>query len=149
MTYNFTLSPILDELILRGDDPSGHGYYGAKRGTRKHKGIDIIAKPGATLYAPIDGVVTKHGQVYATTITDKFKYIEITGPVYKSRILYCGPQIAIGMRIFRCDEVGVVQDVAGFWGGTMQNHAHLEIYKHGLITDPEPLLTDYEIFSYI
>ena len=149
MNYSFKLSPVLDELILRGDDPTGHGYYGAKRGKRKHKGVDILAQPGEVIYAPIDGEVTKHGQVYNSSITDKFKYIEITGPIYKTRILYCGPDIEVGMRVHRCQPIGIVQDIASFWGGNMKPHIHLEVYKHGLITDPEPLLTDYTIFSYI
>jgi hypothetical protein len=135
-------------MVLRGLDPTGHGYYGAKRGKRKHKGLDLLADPGVTIYAPIDGEITKHGQVYKTEITDQFKYIEITGPIYRVRILYCGPEITVGLNVHRCQAIGAVQDVAGFWGGSMKNHAHLEIYKHGLLTDPEPLIENYKILSY-
>ena len=39
----------------RGADPTGAGWYGAKRGTRKHKGLDLVALPGAAVLSPVYG----------------------------------------------------------------------------------------------
>ena len=55
---------ILKSIELRGNDPTGHGYYGAMRGNRKHKGLDLVAKPSTPVFSPIDGVITKFGYVY-------------------------------------------------------------------------------------
>ncbi|WP_394749525.1 peptidoglycan DD-metalloendopeptidase family protein [Spongiimicrobium salis] len=133
----------LHEIILRGNDPTGHGYYGAKRGNRKHKGLDLCAEPGNIVLSPINGIVTKIGTVYKHT--SKFKYIQVTGDVYKVRLMYAKlktPGIKLNSRVFEGMEIGIVQDIAGFWGSKMKNHLHMEVYKHGLLTDPEPLLTE-------
>lgn len=124
---------------LRGLDPTGHGYYGAKRGTRKHKGLDILAAPGEDVKTPIDGFVTKIGQVY--THTKEFKYIDITNDVYRARLMYAAPlNIKINDRFKAGDVVGIIQNVSKYWGNGMKNHLHLELYKYGLLTDPEPVL---------
>ena len=134
-------SPV-EKLVLRGEDPTGHGYYGAKRGTKKHQGLDIIATPGEDVFCPIDGVITKFGQVYETEITPKFKYIEITNDTYRVRLMYAlqTPEVSINQRVFECDVIGKVQDVAGFWNPKMINHIHMQVWKHGLLTDAEPIL---------
>jgi len=134
------ISPTLNT-VLRGNDPTGHGYYGAKRGTRKHKGLDILTKPGEKLSVPFSGVITKIGQVYKETT--KFKYVEITNDVYRTRLMYSKPisSISINKRVFKGEIYGIAQDIAGYWGGGMKNHVHMELWKHGLLTDPEPLIT--------
>lgn len=130
---------ILNKIELRGNDPTGHGYYGAKRGNKKHKGLDLVAEPLTEVYSPIDGVITKLGFVYKGNTN--FRYVEITSDVYRVRIMYCQPKaIAVGRRIFEGDKIGEVQDIAGHWNSKMKNHIHLEVYKHDLLTDPEPLL---------
>ncbi len=130
----------IEHIELRGNDPTGHGYYGAKRGSRKHKGLDLVAKPGTKVMCPIDGVITKIGQVYENT--SRFKYIEITNDVYRHRLLYIKPYTWVkkGIRVFECDVIGEVQNISFYHNSRMKNHLHWEIYKHGLLTDPEPLL---------
>ena len=131
------------KIELRGDDPTGHGYYGARRGTRKHKGVDILTKPGESILAPFSGEVTKYGYVYKNPKQGKAKmrYVEITGPVYRTWLMYTDMSARVGDRIFEGDVVGKAQDVSGYWGGSMKNHLHMQLWKHGLLTDPEPLLT--------
>lgn len=128
---------------LRGNDPTGHGYYGAKRGKRKHKGLDIVMKPNDEVTSFIDGYVTKIGYPYKNNL--KFRYIEITNDVYVIRIMYMSPKnMSIGDKVYIGDVIGVAQDVAGYWNSRMKNHIHIEIKKHGLQTDPEPLIVkDY------
>ncbi len=132
-------SPVI-KIILRGNDPTGHGYYGARRGNRKHKGLDLITIPGEIIKSPISGVVTKYGYPYKNT--RKLRYIEITGPVYRVWLMYASKnKISIGSRIFKGNVIGTAQNVAGYWGGNMRNHLHIQVWKHGLLTDPEPLIT--------
>lgn len=132
------ISPTLNT-VLRGDDPTGHGYYGAKRGTRKHKGLDIITEPGEKLTVPFSGTITKIGQVYKET--PKFKYVEITSDVYRVRLMYSKPiNLKVNQKVFRGNVYGEAQDIAGYWGGGMKNHVHMQLWKHGLLTDPEPLI---------
>ena len=128
---------VLDEMKLRGNDPTGHGYYGAKRGSRKHKGLDILSKPSDAVYTPIEGKVTKIGQVYSQTAI--YKYVEISNKTYRIRLMYCFPLVSVGEEVAACDVIGQTQDIASFWGGDMSNHIHIEVYKNGLLTDPEPL----------
>lgn len=130
-------------LEFRGDDPTGHGYYGAKRGTRKHKGVDVLSTAGEPTMAPFAGVITKYGWVYKNHKAgkEKMRYVEITGPVYRTWLMYSTLAKKIGDRIFEGEVYGVAQDVSEYWGGSMRNHIHIQVWKHGLLTDPEPLLT--------
>ncbi len=126
------------KLVLRGNDRTGYGHYGAKRGSRLHKGLDIRSNVGELIFNPIDGIVSKVGRVYSRTA--KFKYVEITNDIYRVRVMYVSPSVKVGDRIYGKKIIGKAQDISKYHGGEMINHVHLEIYKHGLLTDPEPLL---------
>lgn len=130
----------LSKMCPRGDDPTGAGWYGAKRGAKKHKGFDLEAKPGALVKCPIDGVISKIGYAYAKA--PQFRYIEITSEIYRIRVFYVEPKIGLakGDRVFAGKLIGKAQDIAGYWNPKMINHIHIEVYKNGLLTDPEPLL---------
>jgi len=131
----------LEKIELRGEDPTGHGYYGAKRGSRKHKGLDLVAAPGDAVLSPIHGVVTKLGYPYANNLA--FRYVEITNDTYRVWLMYVAPEVKVGDRVFEGQRVGEVQDIAGYWDPKMKNHVHYQVWKHGLLTDPEPLITAY------
>lgn len=123
----------------RGNDPTGHGYYGAKRGSRKHKGYDLVSDPGDVILSPITGKITKIGYPYKNNL--ELRYIEITNKEYRIRLMYVEPEnILFGENVNEGDEIGITQDVAGHWGNGMINHIHVELYKNGLLTDPEPLM---------
>lgn len=129
----------LKEIHLRGNDPTGHGYYGAKRGTRKHKGLDLVSKPKDVVSSLIDGVVTKIGYPYAGNLT--FRYVDVSNDVYRVRVMYIFPKnISVGDRVFAGQQIGETQDISSFWNPRMINHIHIEVYKNGLLTDPEPLI---------
>lgn len=135
------MKDILKKIKLRGNDPTGHGYFGAKRGNRKHKGLDLVTKPREDVFSPINGVITKLGYPYANNLD--FRYVEITNDIYRVRIMYCKPiNIYVHQRIFEGQKIGEAQDIASYWNPKMKNHIHLEVYKHGLLTDPEPLVTE-------
>ena len=135
-------SPI-KKMVLRGNDPTGHGHYGAKRGRKKHKGLDLAAVQGEDVVSPIHGVVTKLGYPYSFAL--QFRYVEISNDVYRVRLMYVAPlkKIKVGIRLFEGDLIGQVQHIAGYWNQKMTNHVHIEVYKYGLLTDPEPLLVCY------
>lgn len=129
----------LDKIILRGNDPTGHGYYGAKRGNRKHKGLDLVAEPGDSVTSMISGVVTKIGYPYASNLN--FRYVDVSNDNYRIRVMYIDPcALKVGDRVFEGSCIGEVQNIAGYWNSKMKNHIHIEIYKNGLLTDPEPLI---------
>lgn len=131
-------SPTKD-CLLREADPGGGGWYGAKRGERKHKGLDIITEPGEEIFSPITGEFVRYGKPYSRT--DKFDLIVLKNDIYQVKIMYVkGYSFAKGEKISAGDKIGQAQDIAGYWQNGMANHIHLEIEKHGLITDPEPLL---------
>jgi len=133
------ISPV-NNTVFRGADPTGYGWYGASRGNRKHKGVDVLTQPKDSIKAPFSGVITKFGQVYSQT--NKFKYIELKSDVYRIRLMYAKPidSLKLNQRIFEGDEIGIAQDIAGYWKSGMLNHIHIELYKNGLLTDPEPLI---------
>ncbi len=49
------------DYISGGRDDYGSGAYGASRGTRSHKGIDLFAEPGDTVFAAVSGVAKATG----------------------------------------------------------------------------------------
>jgi len=122
----------------RLNDPTGLGHYGAKRGTRKHKGFDLEAKPGSNVTSPICGTVTKLGYCYNGD--NHYRYVEVTGEVYRVRLLYVKPAVKKGQVVFIGNKVGTAQDISKKWSSLMHPHIHVEVYKYGLLTDPEPLI---------
>ena len=131
-------SPTKD-CMLREADPGGGGWYGAKRGERKHKGLDIITDPGEEVYSPITGEFVRYGKPYSRT--DKFDLVVLKNDIYQVKLMYVkGYSFSKGEKIRAGQPIGLAQDIAGYWQNGMANHLHLEVEKHGLLTDPEPLL---------
>lgn len=135
------ISSPIDNLVLRGADPTGNGWYGARRsnGTRKHKGLDVLVTPGESIKSPIEGEIVRIGQVY--TFTKKFKLLVIKNDVYELKLMYMDPvSFENGTRIAIGDYIGKAQSISSYWGKKMKDHLHIEVKKYGLLTDPEPLL---------
>jgi len=126
-------SPVKSSMI-RGCDPSGCGYYGADRGSKKHNGIDIVSLPGESVSAPISGIVRP---LIVYDYSPLMKGIEITdGPVVM-KIFYLESSLKKGDLIKKGQKIGITQDVAGFHSARpMVNHLHIEIYIHGILQDP-------------
>ena len=131
-------SPTKDTL-LREADPGGGGWYGAPRGERKHKGLDVITEPDEEILSPITGEFVRYGKPYSRT--DKFDLVVLKNETYQIKLMYVkGYSFAKGERIEAGQPIGKAQDIAGYWNNGMANHVHLEVEKYGLLTDPEPLL---------
>lgn len=129
-------------LELRNQDTTGNGWFGASRGVRKHFGVDINTSPGEDIFACISGKITKLGYVYKGS--REMRFVEITTKVgfhhYKLWQMYVSPKIKRGDVVEANQFIGLAQDVAGYHKSKkMKNHCHIQLWKNGLITDPEPL----------
>jgi murein DD-endopeptidase MepM/ murein hydrolase activator NlpD len=130
----YLLPPVLPARMR--NDAMGLGHFGAPRGDRTHKGLDIIAAPGATVRAPLAGVVKRIGYVYAGNFD--FQFVEIEGDNGDlARVMYVTPLPGIVRRaVNRGDAIGTAQPIAAHHGGGMINHVHLELKRSGNFIDP-------------
>ena len=114
---------------VRGLDAYGSGEFGAPRdgGRRTHGGVDLVAAPGAPVRAPITGVVTRIGTVYAGP--DDLRYVEIANAItgVKARVLYVGATVKPGGAVAAGDLIGRAQSLAQRYPGGITNHVHLEV----------------------
>jgi len=128
----------------RGIDAWGDGSFGASRGSRTHKGIDLLSEPGEAIYSPVKGQVTKHGYPYAPKPGDKitYRYVEITDySGFRHRVFYLDPSVGHGLHVDTNTIIGIAQDIAGKYSTpdkVMGNHVHYEIFDpNGNVVDPE------------
>ena len=136
---------------IRECDGMGCGHYGAPRGNRTHKGIDILAEVGTYIFAPFRCYISKlSGQVYAGT--NHYRYVEIKGlgiyRMFTMRLFYLDQvftgtlnQILTnheGKKLLKGATIGVVQDIASHHGGGMGNHVHVELKIFGIQVNPTP-----------
>ena len=131
------LSPIKVNQKLRECDPLGCGYFGAPRGSRTHKGIDIITVKGEPIQSPISGEVKRYAYPYAND--SSYKGIVIQNKDYYVKMFYLEPTIEIGEFVIEGDVIGLSQDISAKHGSAMQNHVHVEIYRNGSLIDPTRL----------
>lgn len=123
------------------NDGEGKGTWGAPRGSRRHKGLDLIAYPGQTVYAAITGKV-KLTKTKSTKDMWGLK-IEGTGDFagYGIFNFYCYPFVnLIGNTIEQGQPVGVLQDLSkygntfsyngkGDYSDGVGDHVHFGVYN--------------------
>lgn len=133
----------LKNVELRGIDGGGNGSFGASRGTRTHKGLDVLAKKGDIVKAPFDCVINRLGFVYSGDYN--YKLIEVTGTNvykdYKCKIMYSVTNFSPSKKEFKQGEkIGVAQDIAKKYT-SVKNHLHYEIYNpKGVLVNPQIFL---------
>jgi murein DD-endopeptidase MepM/ murein hydrolase activator NlpD len=130
------------KLILRNLDPTGNGWFGAKRGTRKHKGVDYVTFPGEEIFACMSGVV-RIGNVYPNDTTMKLVEIEnhFENHHYRVQQMYVLPNIKDGDVVAKNQRIGFAQNISEYHESSeMKCHCHISVWKNGLLTDPEPLI---------
>lgn len=134
-------------LTFRGSDPTGNGWFGASRGKRTHKGVDVVALPGEEIFAMMAGEVTKLGYVYSNPKEGKpvMRFVEIQSTIdgdhYKLWQMYVGPSVEKGQKIEQNQLIGKAQDIADYHSSErMKNHVHVQLWKNGDLIDPEPLI---------
>lgn len=127
-------------LEQRKCDKQGCGHWGASRGSRKHRGVDLVCDVGDYINSPVNGVVTKIGFPYGDSNKHHIRYIEIENSEYKFRVFYVDPAVAKGETVTTKTVIGVSQELGCFYNGITE-HIHLEIKdKHGNYVDPNPFL---------
>lgn len=124
-------------LPVRIHDAWGNGEYGAKRGDRTHKGIDLAAYPFTIIQSMTPGRVSKLGHVYASDL--RYRYVQITLGERDYRYFYVQPLVKVGEWVWTGTVIGRVQDIAGKYTTkekVMINHMHFSIKHNGVHLDP-------------
>jgi hypothetical protein len=138
-----TRSPIGE---IRGQDSRGCGLFGSSRdgGARRHAGVDYTAAPGQSVFAVIDGVVSKIGYPYADDLS--YRYIEITsqdrhpgGKSYVVRQFYVNPGVELGANVEAREAIGTYQELGSKYPGVTE-HVHVEMRYDGVLVDPTELI---------
>ena len=125
---------------LRGDDPTGHGHYGARRsGGRRHKGLDLKATPRTSFNAPFDCVIIRKGYVYGGDTRYRLAEIKGVGQFkdLTAKVMYLTDFDVTDKVIRRGRALGTVQDLSARHGTKMINHVHFELYRSGVLINPE------------
>lgn len=139
------ISSPTEHKILRGNDPTGHGNFGASRGLRTHNGTDYVAEPNENIYACISGSV-RIGNVYETTKEGKpkMKLVEIKNSQDKVKQMYVSSLLSTGDTIEEGDLIGFAQDISDYHHEEgeqkMINHCHVSVWRNGKLIDPETVI---------
>ncbi|KAM4716054.1 leukocyte cell-derived chemotaxin-2-like [Anableps anableps] len=110
----------------RTSDRYGQGYYGASRGGRSHKGLDIVCRDGSTVYAPFD--VTLHGKL--TVYTDPSKAainegINLRGEGLCFKLFYVRPDKTSGS-VRKGERIGTMLPMQSVYPG-ITSHIHVQM----------------------
>jgi murein DD-endopeptidase MepM/ murein hydrolase activator NlpD len=131
-------SPVTGLLRLRGEDDWGSGAYGAGRGDRLHRGLDIVAQPGDPILSPMDGELVREAAPYE----DDTRY---SGVLLRGHGAWEGVEIKLFYldgphegRVRAGDPIGIAQDLGQKYPG-ITNHVHVEVRRQGDLLDPTPL----------
>lgn len=108
------------------NDSAGQGHYGARRGSRLHKGVDYVCTPEQPVVAPIAGVVTR--KVYAYVDDPQWVGLEIRGKRATVKLLYVAPlDNVMGRWVEAGANIGLAQDISKRYSPQMTPHVHTEI----------------------
>lgn len=149
-TSGITMQPITlfnGKQTRRGCDTGGCGHYGAPR-TRsyevgKHEGQDILCTPGATVYAPFAGTITRLSVPYKD---DRFSGVVLQiNPALIMKIMYMQPTPGIvGKTVAPGDVLGTCQNISQKYGASVPAHLHIEVHEKQLgvwvKVNPEPYI---------
>lgn len=124
---------------IRGCDKFGCGHFGAKRGDRTHRGVDLVVTAGNPFESLCAGKVTKLGYVYKGDM--KLRYVEVTTDSgHRWRFHYVSPAVSVGSLVKVGDLLGAVQSLQGRYPG-ITDHVHFEIIdSSGEYLDPTPIV---------
>ena len=123
---------------FRRCDAQGCGHYGAPRGGRIHRGVDLACEGKLPVGSPVRGVVTKLGWPYVGNFD--IRYVQISCEKYRYRVFYVSPTVAVGDTVELGDIIGAAQSLKQLYPG-ITDHVHLEVKDpDGNFVDPTPLL---------
>ncbi|KAM9373199.1 leukocyte cell-derived chemotaxin-2-like [Phaethornis superciliosus] len=108
---------------IRGCDPHGCGRYNAPRGSRKHKGVDVVCTDGSEVYAPFTGNIDKQAKPYGNgnAIDDG---IQLSGSGFCIKMFYIKP-IKYRGSIKRGEKIGVLLPMQKVYRGII-SHVHIQ-----------------------
>ncbi|XP_069500858.1 leukocyte cell-derived chemotaxin-2-like [Ambystoma mexicanum] len=118
---------------VRGCDFHGCGHFNARRGTRLHKGVDIVCRDGSTVYAPFTGNLQGISRPYSKTnaINDGVK---LSGSGFCVKMFYIKPDRYYG-EIQKGERLGTMLQMQSVYGG-ITSHLHVQSCDHSI--DPTP-----------
>lgn len=109
------------------NDAEGSGLFGARRGKRRHNGIDFICIPGQVIIMPVAGTIVRESLPYKDDL--KWRGVYIVGKRIELQMWYFTPHAhLIGQRCDAGDDIGVAQDIGDKYEG-MLAHIHMRIVK--------------------
>lgn len=133
--------PLHPPLRPRGDDAWGNGAFGADRGGRSHRGVDLLASAGDPVFAPIDGDIVRRARPYDDDDELDGLLLRGTGAWagMEIKLFYIEPARCVGP-VVAGDIIGRLQSLQRRYPG-IPDHLHLEIIKDGRHVNPADWLT--------
>lgn len=125
---------ILAKQIIRVD-AAGDGHYQTSRTGHKHKGIDLVCKPGESIFSPGDGKVVKIGLAYSGDNRYNSYHIALDSGL-RLKLLYVKPLFKLNDPVQAGQIIATSQNIAAKYGGSMINHVHVEVISNGFTIDP-------------
>ncbi|XP_018544172.1 leukocyte cell-derived chemotaxin-2 [Lates calcarifer] len=118
----------------RTSDTWGEGRYGARRGNRDHKGLDIVCSDGSTVLAPFD--VTLEGGLTVYSDPNKAainRGINLRGEGLCFKLFYVRPDRTSGS-VRKGQRIGTMLPMQEVYPG-ITSHVHVQMCDR---TDPTP-----------
>ena len=123
---------MIGRLPIRGTDAQGSGHFGAPRGGRTHKGIDLECYPGTEIRSTVHGTVTKLGWPYKNDLT--FRYVQVTDiGGLDHRYFYIKPSVLVGDVVTPDTMLGTSQELPY---NDITQHVHYEVKNGSNYLDP-------------
>ena len=123
---------------IRKNDAHGSGEFGAPRGEKTHRGVDLACYEGSTVLSLTDGLVTKLGYPYdpSDRLKGHLRYVQVTYDETNYRYFYILPTVKVGDTVKVDDPLGKTQGLTKIYKG-ITDHFHLEITRDGIYLNPE------------
>lgn len=132
-TITISITPVLSNPVAGASNKSIGSFYGDSRdgGKRKHEGVDIFAKKGTPVVAPIDGYVSRVG---TSKLGGKVVWMQDDKRRHSYYFAHLDQQlVSVGKRVFRGDTLGTVGNTGN--ARYTPSHLHFGIYQ-GKSKDP-------------
>jgi hypothetical protein len=122
------------------DDEWGNGQFGARRGTKKHDGVDLIVTPGQPIFSMISGAVEKYEQCYLHD--SRWRGVQIANTQLRVELWYMDPRntVAVDEFVNAGQMIGVAQDISVKYPPTkkiphdMTPHIHVRVTLRAFTT---------------